>query len=166
MLKNNLVNISFYLKVVLWVFLLYLFTNYDPWYPKCLLKMIFFYFKLVSGFLDLCQAKWNEISRTNPAYRSCFMLKKTNVVHKSLSCLIVKTSKHALFFCLRVNYFLLNVDFITLFILCIFQTTLASKGPFLIIVTCKDFSLEKIKNFELKAVDNLWFETYQSFIHF
>ena len=28
--------------------------------------MIFFNFELVSGFLGLCQAKLNEISRTNP----------------------------------------------------------------------------------------------------
>ena len=29
-------------------------------------KNDFIYFKLVSGFLGLCQAKLNEISRTNP----------------------------------------------------------------------------------------------------
>ena len=27
-----------------------------------------FYFELVSGFLGLCQAKWNEISCTNPVW--------------------------------------------------------------------------------------------------
>ena len=54
----------------MWVFLLYLFTNYDPWYPKYLIKMISFYSEIVSGFLGLCQAKWNEISRTNPDNRS------------------------------------------------------------------------------------------------
>ena len=34
--------------------------------PSC--NDFFFYFELVSGFLGLCQAKWNEILRTNPVY--------------------------------------------------------------------------------------------------
>ena len=51
MLKNNLISLLFSLKVVLLIFLFCSFTNYEPWYQKCLLKMIFIF------TLKKCQAK-------------------------------------------------------------------------------------------------------------
>ena len=47
-------------------------------------KNIFFYFEFVSGFLGLCQAKWNEISRTNPEYSSIDLAIVIHYLEKTL----------------------------------------------------------------------------------
>ena len=68
MLKNNLIIFFIFFKssfVYIFIVLIYYLR---PLISKMPSKNDFFYFELVSGFLALCQAKWNEILRTNPGY--------------------------------------------------------------------------------------------------